>query len=218
MNVYSKVPDYLPNEETAVNMSTADFDNLGRLTVLTQVDQYDIYRTIQYKENWHIVIIDSQLSLYNGRLLPSIGLSNELPECEGREPLYDERPPEEIAIDFVGTPYGWGHKSENMTDCSGLTYQVFRVKGIILPRFADGQYAVSREVEELEPGDLIFITVSRPVHVLLYLGGEWMIEACGLEGVFKTRMITFYDRWGIKKKDLFNGLEIGDSIINMRRV
>jgi gamma-D-glutamyl-L-lysine dipeptidyl-peptidase len=85
----------------------------------------------------------------------------------------------ETAVEFLGLRYLWGGLSAWGYDCSGLTWAVFRVHGITIPRDADAQYASGTPVatSALRPGDLIFY--ERPVvgHVAIYAGGGMMIES-----------------------------------------
>ena len=79
---------------------------------------------------------------------------------------------------FLGLRYLWGGLSAWGYDCSGLTWAVFRVHGITIPRDADAQFAAGRPVamNALRPGDLIFY--EHPVgHVAIYAGGGQMIES-----------------------------------------
>jgi gamma-D-glutamyl-L-lysine dipeptidyl-peptidase len=81
---------------------------------------------------------------------------------------------------FLGLPYLWDGSSAFGFDCSGITYQVFRTHGILLPRDSFGQATVGREIERsaLKRGDLTFFAADGQVHhVGIYLGSDRMLHA-----------------------------------------
>ncbi|HEX9695065.1 MAG TPA: C40 family peptidase [Actinomycetota bacterium] len=82
---------------------------------------------------------------------------------------------------FLGLPYLWDGSSAWGFDCSGITYQVYRTHGVLLPRDSFGQVTVGRKIErrdDLLPGDLIFFaTNGRVHHVGFFLGGDAMLHA-----------------------------------------
>jgi cell wall-associated NlpC family hydrolase len=97
---------------------------------------------------------------------------------------------EKRARSLVGRPYLWGANSPKGLDCSGFTKLVFFCNGIDLPRNANEQVLLGREVplapdfSQLKKGDLIFF--GRPAfdgkpenvyHVGIYLGDKLFIQA-----------------------------------------
>ena len=81
---------------------------------------------------------------------------------------------------FLGLPYLWDGSSAFGFDCSGITYQVFRTHGVLLPRDSFGQATVGREIDRsaLKPGDLTFFANDGVVHhVGIYIGGNRMLHA-----------------------------------------
>lgn len=82
---------------------------------------------------------------------------------------------------FLGTPYHFGSKSLDQTDCSGLIQQVYGECGIDLPRTAvsQSQRGVSVDLDNLEIGDLLFFCTYKkgPSHVAIYVGNNKMIHA-----------------------------------------
>lgn len=77
----------------------------------------------------------------------------------------------------IGKPYGWGDTGPVSFDCSGLTMMAYRSIGIDIGRDTGAQKRTGVQVtpQTAVPGDLIF-----PVefdHVVMYLGGNMMIQA-----------------------------------------
>jgi cell wall-associated NlpC family hydrolase len=85
------------------------------------------------------------------------------------------------AKNFLGTPYGFGNKDGERTDCSGFTQQVYRQFGVSLPRSAaeQAQMGVSVNPNDLQIGDLLFYRTykSDPSHVAIYAGNGKIIHA-----------------------------------------
>jgi cell wall-associated NlpC family hydrolase len=85
------------------------------------------------------------------------------------------------AKDFLGTPYGFGNKDGDRTDCSGFTQQVYSQFGISLPHSAAEQAQLGEDVEfkDLQIGDLLFYRTykSEPSHVAIYAGDGQIIHA-----------------------------------------
>lgn len=85
------------------------------------------------------------------------------------------------AKDFLGTPYGFGNRDGERTDCSGFTQQVYRQFGVSLPRSAAEQAQLGEDVsmDDLQIGDLLFYRTykSDPSHVAIYAGDGQIIHA-----------------------------------------
>jgi gamma-D-glutamyl-L-lysine dipeptidyl-peptidase len=79
---------------------------------------------------------------------------------------------------FVGLRYLWGGVSAWGFDCSGLVWDVFRTRGVTVPRDAAPQSRSGRPVsaDGLRPGDLVFYG-SPAFHVAIYAGRGTMIES-----------------------------------------
>jgi cell wall-associated NlpC family hydrolase len=80
------------------------------------------------------------------------------------------------AMGFLGVPYRRGGNSvETGFDCSGFVRAMYeQTVGLVLPRKADDQAAVTQVIErqELQPGDLVFFNTMRRAfsHVGIYVG------------------------------------------------
>ena len=87
----------------------------------------------------------------------------------------------EDARRFLGLPYLWDGSSAWGFDCSGITYQVYRTHGVLLPRDSFGQVTAGTKIErrqDLRPGDLIFFATAGTVHhVGFYVGDGKMLHS-----------------------------------------
>ncbi len=83
-------------------------------------------------------------------------------------------------------------------DCSGLTNLAYRAAGVDIPRDAHEQFLRATPVEMLRPGDLLFLSErgdpKRIVHVMLYAGGDALIEGPGTG--LAVRRIAVSERLG----------------------
>jgi cell wall-associated NlpC family hydrolase len=113
-----------------------------------------------------------------------VGLGSQVPA--GALPASATRPLPRTRADlvktaeqFVGLHYLWGGLSPWGYDCSGLTWAVYRVHAITIPRDADAQFAAGRPVSLAQalPGDLLFYEHPVVGHVAMYVGGGRMIES-----------------------------------------
>ena len=84
--------------------------------------------------------------------------------------------------------YGSEDVENGTSDCSGFTQYVFKKNGINLPRVADDQSRIGKEVSrsELQAGDLVFFqgtyNTAGASHVGIYIGNNKFID-CGSTGV-----------------------------------
>jgi hypothetical protein len=98
----------------------------------------------------------------------------------------------QTALNFNGIPYLWGGTSSKNIDCSGLVCNVYFMNGIQLPRDADMQALIGRELttsmapDGLEAGDLLFFgrkaseeAEENVTHVAMYIGDGEYIHSAG---------------------------------------
>ena len=98
----------------------------------------------------------------------------------------------QTALKFNGIPYLWGGTSSKNIDCSGLVCNIYFMNGILLPRDADMQALIGRELttdfvsDGLEAGDLLFFgrkateeVDENVTHVAMYTGEGNYIHSAG---------------------------------------
>lgn len=84
---------------------------------------------------------------------------------------------------FVGNPYVWGGVSLTRgADCSGFVYTIYQQFGYSLDRVSRDQAKTAGrkvDINDRQPGDLIFYTNSRGVvnHVAMYIGDNKIVHA-----------------------------------------
>lgn len=98
----------------------------------------------------------------------------------------------QTSLKFHGIPYLWGGTSSKTIDCSGLVCNVYFMNGIQLPRDADMQALIGKELttsmapDGLEAGDLLFFgrkasegKEENVTHVAMYIGNGEYIHSAG---------------------------------------
>lgn len=102
-------------------------------------------------------------------------------------------------IQWFGTKYKWGGKSEKGIDCSGFTSMIYeKVLGIKIPRSSSEQIKIGvpiNDISQLRFGDLVFFKSKRrnPGHVGIYIGdGYFAHSSSGKGNGVKTSTLESY--------------------------
>ena len=103
----------------------------------------------------------------------------------------------DYAKTWLGVPYRWAGNSKNGTDCSGLTYHVFKHFGIDVPRSSRAYSGIGTKVSrsEIKKGDILMWDTDRNGtigHVGIYLGDGMFIHASSSKGKVVTRSLSSY--------------------------
>ncbi|MBI4180017.1 C40 family peptidase [bacterium] len=124
---------------------------------------------------------------------------------------------------WIGTPYYWGGLSPSSgIDCSGLTHLSYRMAGVTIPRDSHEQWMKSEKIrrDDLKRGDLVFLANAakpdRVVHVMMYVGGEFLIEGPGTGT--RVRRVTFKKKFGHRLRQIEWGTQVGEKIVYFGRV
>lgn len=154
---------------------------------------------------------DPLLTLTGPRGKQNIMLGSALPHLKnnhvvlGKEIYTLEQTPNQgmhtllqTALGYLNTPYLWGGKSIFGIDCSGLTQNVFKVHGYLLPRDASQQVFEGElvEFEDRQEGDApFFINANGIVHhvgiltkkdEILHAAGYVRLDPFDEKGIFRT--------------------------------
>ncbi len=157
----------------------------------------------QVKEGWTVMLPDGRSGWISANEVAAVQRSH------WRESLL------QLGLSFLGSPYFWGGRTPYLpevadtgVDCSGLVNLLYRVYGMNLPRDAHDQFLHCQPLSanELIPGDLAFTAPfdrTRVDHVMLFFGGELLLEATKAAGIVRTT--TFQEKLGISLHDLMLG-------------
>jgi len=111
---------------------------------------------------------------------------------------------------FLGKVYIWGGTTPRGFDCSGLSYFVYKLNGIDLPRVSWLQFrnAIGKKIEksQLASGDLVFFETYKPgpSHVGIYIGHNQFIHASPTAGVTTSNLDDpYFKKRYIGAKTLF---------------
>lgn len=115
----------------------------------------------------------------------------------------------QTAMDWLGTPYLWGGRTEQGADCSGFVQAVFGIHGFAIPRDSGDQFQAGSRVEEAA-GDLCFFAFDDgPVsHVGIFMGDRRVIHAS------ETRGCVAIDQLG----EGDNGRRLADGFVGAVRI
>ncbi len=116
-----------------------------------------------------------------------------------RDIMNENNSAEKELAEWIGVPYRGGGDSKRGTDCSGLTYQIYRkVYRTQVPRNTEDLRKESTKVAKrnLREGDLVFFSSSRSrkkvAHVGIYLKNGKFIHASTSKGVIVSRLSEDY--------------------------
>ncbi len=98
---------------------------------------------------------------------------------------------------WLGVPYRWAGNSRNGTDCSGLTYYVFKNFGINVPRSSSAYSGIGTKISrsDIKKGDILMWDTNRNGtigHVGIYIGDGMFIHASSSKGKVVTRSLASY--------------------------
>lgn len=93
---------------------------------------------------------------------------------------------------YLGVPYLWGGTTPSGFDCSGLMQYVFAKEEISIPRTSQEQQKASEpiDINDVEPGDLVFNKESDATHVGMYIGNDKYIHAPHTGDVVKISTLS----------------------------
>ena len=147
----------------------------------------------------HAYVDGNRIAISVGARLPSRELQLSLGPHTVEFPHPATTPPfgwSEALDLFMGTPYRWGGKGVLGIDCSGLTQQVFLLKGVSLPRDAYQQEQMGEPVKNQQDArswDLAFFGESEKItHVgiitadknIFHASGQVRIDRFTAEGIW----------------------------------
>jgi len=126
-------------------------------------------------------------SLLNAPTRQTVRWENHFSQVKLREELLRQKV-EEVAREWLGTPYEYGGESLEAMDCSSFTRRVYaQVCGFFLPRRAAWQFweGELRFRDSLRTGDLLFFRINGAEvdHVGIYIGHQQFISATSSGGV-----------------------------------
>jgi cell wall-associated NlpC family hydrolase len=132
----------------------------------------------------------------SGGSIPSVPTTNGTPGTIAAatalgKPAHDTASALSCARSMIGRPYEYGAIGPASFDCSGLMQFCYRSAGLEIPRRTTEQKAQGQIIPfaNLVPGDLIF--PAEYDHVVMYAGGNMMIDAPTTGQTVQLRPINF---------------------------
>lgn len=100
----------------------------------------------------------------------------------------------QFAMNLHGKPYKSGAKGPNAFDCSGFVHYVYKNSGMTLPITAEELDKIGYEVSNatVMPGDLVFFTIKKDLHIGIMLNKHEFIHASKTRGVAIDNLGTQY--------------------------
>ncbi|MDP4116291.1 MAG: NlpC/P60 family protein [Bacteroidota bacterium] len=175
------------NKETETTVNSNSLEN----------SRYIADRDFRVLSHLDTTNVDNNLDEYDNETLPedekadfskvfAKGLDGSYLDNNSRDRMFA------AIIEYLDTPYLYGGNSKRGIDCSAFTQTVFRnAFQFSLLRSARDQFTqgiVIKNVDDLQPGDLVFFNTRRvkPGHVGLYIGNHHFVHASSKHGVIVT--------------------------------
>jgi cell wall-associated NlpC family hydrolase len=183
-----------------VRLPTNDIGRIARGAVYPSVASQPLIQSKQIAQSKQIVQpkqrIQSTQRIQSKKRIPSKQSLVLIP----REIIQQRHDIVTTAQRFLGKVYVWGGTTPRGFDCSGLSYLVYKLNGIELPRvswlqFRNG-FGQKIKRSELDYGDLVFFQTYKQgaSHVGIYVGNNQFIHASPTYGVTTSSLNDPYFR------------------------